>query len=112
MLTEDKTFKSEHNLGFLTNQHIVKGYHNFKVGTVHGTIGKVGTYFCIDWLENKEKNNGHLIDTFQWLEHLCKMNNYDLLLLSVENERFRQHLITKKGFLAINHDNVVKKIKR
>lgn len=99
----EKEFISKHKLPFLVAQYkqpISDGYdwNRFKVGTCEGLFSVKGTSYYILAIENNELNNGHFDDVMEWFENSCKRDNYNLVFLEVMNQKFLNHLISKRGF--------------
>lgn len=76
----------------------------FRIGTCGGQYGYTSDSFYIISVINKEPNNGHLNDVFEWFEYSCKTSGRNLLVLECMNEDFYQHLLTKRGFLPLDKD--------
>lgn len=80
----------------------------YRVGTVTGQWGSCSDSFYILSFLNHEQGNGHLDDVFEWFEYSCKRDGKNLIILECMNEDFYRHLITKRGFIALNKDNLIK----
>lgn len=98
-----KRFKTTHKLDFLVAEYaqpINDGYnwHRFKIGTCEGLFAYRGNAFYILAIENTQKNNGHFDDVLEWFEYSCKKSKLSLVFLEVWNKKFREHLISKRGF--------------
>lgn len=60
-------------------------------------------------VENENPGNGHLEDVFERFESSCKRDKKPLMIMDFFNEQFKQHCITKRGFIAVNNsDHVIK----
>jgi hypothetical protein len=70
----------------------------FRIGTCEGQWFAIEHSYCILSVLNNNPGNGHLDDVFEWFEFSCKRDKKALLVLEVMNDRFKQHLITKRGF--------------
>lgn len=57
---------------------------------------------------NSQPGNGHLDDVFQWFESSCKRDKKALIVMELMNERFKKHLLEKRGFSDMGKDNVIK----
>ncbi len=101
------SIKTKHNLDFLVAEHKIHGLM-FKIGTCHGQWGHTEDSYYILSIVNNSPGNGHLEDVFQWFENSCKREGVNLLILSCFNEEFYKHLINKKGFVAVDDENVIK----
>lgn len=107
-------FQSTHNLDFLAAPY-KEGLLDtgiklklFKVGTCEGQWGSDPETYYILSIINKVPGNGHLQDVFDWFEHSCKRDKKNLMVLEVENKRFKKHLIKKRGFVPYQKDDAVK----
>jgi hypothetical protein len=92
---------------FLPGQEFTR----FRIGTIEGLFGSTETTFDILAVENSSPGNGHLDDVFQWFEYACKRDRKNLRVLECMNRRFKNHLITKRGFKPHGIDNLIKKIR-
>lgn len=79
----------------------------FKVGTCEGQWRATPVAYEILSIVNTEKGNGHLTDVLEWFEYSCRRDGLKLRILSFENQRFKRHLIHKRGFIE-EGDNVEK----
>jgi hypothetical protein len=107
-----EVFQSSHILDFEVTNWIMGPYIQFRIGTCHGLWNATGESYDILAIDNKEKGNGHLEDVFEWFENSCRRDNRDLKVLEVWNQKFKKHLIEKRGFIDIGGDNVIKKIRK
>ena len=82
------------------------------VGTCTAFFGETECDFDIFGLANSDKGNGNLNDTLEYFEYICAKKNKDLFLTHIENERFKKHLINKRGFKAHGNVSVVKRLKK
>lgn len=105
------SFESTHKLDFEVAPWITKDFQRFRVGTCEGLYGRKGKDLAILAISNREPNNGHLNDVFEWFEDSCKKAKCNLWVLEIWNENFRKHLIDKRGFFLIGLD-AFKKIAR
>jgi hypothetical protein len=104
-------FKSTNNLPFeIAQWH--DDYMRFRVGTCHGAwrTDKEGQSYQVLAIGNESPGNGHLQDVFDWFERSCKREGYSLVILEVWNEKFKQHLIEKRGFTEIPNTLHVRRI--
>ena len=97
-----------HKLDFEMCNWGVGGINLFRVGTVNGQWLVQDKSYCILSVINDKPHNGHFEDLLQWFEHSCKCEGYTLKILHVMNERFKKHLIEKRGFTAYGDDHVEK----
>lgn len=77
------------------------GFH-FRVGTCTGLWGSTDDSYYILAVENHKPGNGHLNDVFEWFEFSCKRDKKNLLVLEIINPDFYIHLISKRGFIALD----------
>jgi len=110
---EISQFKSEHGLDFECAPYpysIDKAneWYCFRVGTCEGLWCAKDDSYDILAITNKEQGNGHFNDVLQWFEQSCKRDNKSLRILEVWNEKFKAHLIDKRGFTDVGSDNLVK----
>lgn len=80
----------------------------FKVGTVHGQWFCTPEAYCIMSIVNEQPGNGHLTDVFEWFEASCKRDKKALIVMELMNERFKKHLLEKRGFDDMGCNNVIK----
>lgn len=82
----------------------------FRLGTIGGTFQVWREAYSLIAVQNYKPGNGHLEDLFEMFDYLCRRDNKDLIVAAVQNERFRQHLLTKRGFVELDnkHRNVIK----
>jgi hypothetical protein len=57
---------------------------------------------------NDNPGNGHLDDVFEWFEGSCRRDKKNFRILEIWNKAFREHLLTKRGFIAQGKDNAIK----
>lgn len=86
------------------------GHKMYRVGTCDGQWGSTKDCYFILSILNKQPGNGHVQDVFEWFEFSCKRDNKNLLVLECMNERFYNHLLSKRGFIKLDEkgDNVIK----
>lgn len=70
----------------------------FRIGTCEGKWRAVPGAYEILAVINRQPGNGHFEDVLQWFEYACRRDGKALRFLQFENERFRRHLIRKRGF--------------
>lgn len=75
-----------------------------KVGTIIAVWGVTPDGYEVHSVNNTEMGNGHFEDFMQWFEHVCKRDNGTLTFTDVPTERFKKHLIEKRGF-EVSEDN-------
>lgn len=96
------------------NKPFPRGYfwECFEVGTCNGLFFKTPTSINIYSICNKEANNGHLNDVFEWFDYFCKRDNKDFIIMDVFNRNFKKHLIEKREFESFESDHVIKKYRK
>jgi len=80
----------------------------FRIGTCSGLWKATIEAYEILAIDNDEPGNGHFEDVLEWFEASCKRDKKKLQILEVWNEKFRHHLINKRGFLKISEEDVEK----
>jgi hypothetical protein len=106
-------FETTHKLPFETRQwRSDPVIQEFRIGTCNGQWFTTSTSYCLLSVINNEPGNGHLDDVFQWFENSCRRDNRPLIVLEVINERFRRHLLIKRGFERLTDDHVIKFFER
>lgn len=80
----------------------------FKVGTCHGMYVITKNSIDIIAIQNDEKGNGHLEDVFEWFEFSCKENKLNFRILAFLNEKFKEHVLSKRGFQRQGPNDVIK----
>lgn len=98
-----------HNLDFEVAPWVTPEFTRFRIGTCDGLWAKEDRGYAILSVVNDQPGNGHLDDVFEWFEFAAKRDNTDLLVLEIMNESFKKHLTTKRGFVPIDNDNLIKK---
>lgn len=78
------------------------GHKMFRIGTCEGQWGCTKDSFYILSVKNSVPNNGHLDDVFEWFEYSCKRDGRNLLVLECMNSKFYQHMIYRRGFVALD----------
>jgi hypothetical protein len=104
-------FKSTNNLLFETAPFYHPSATRFRVGTCDGIYSCESNKYIIIGVTNHEQGNGHLQDVFDWFENSCKRDKKDLMVAELMNDGFKKHLIEKRGFTAIDENNVIKRLK-
>jgi len=104
-----KKFNSTHNLFFEScpwprNNDI----QLFRIGSCEGQWFALDNAYCIISVVNDNPGNGHLQDVFDWFENSCKRDGKALIVMELMNERFKKHLITKRGFESMGSNNAIK----
>lgn len=100
-----------HRLEFLSTNEPVSldgTFLAFKVGTCHGLWRPTSKYYDILAIINDEPGNGHLNDVFEWFEASCRRDGKSFRILEIWNERFKTHLLTKRGFRKAGKNNAIK----
>jgi hypothetical protein len=98
-----------HNLDFLqSTQPYMEDFFGFKIGTCHGLYRSTEVAYEILAIVNDQPGNGHLEDVFEYFERSCRRDHKALRVLEIWNERFKKHLISKRGFRADGRDDVIK----
>lgn len=102
-------FQSEHNLDFeVAPWEICGDFQRFKIGTCTGLWCAAENSYCILAVVNESPGNGHFNDVLQWFENSCVRDGKAFVILEVWNEALKEHLITKRGFQAIEGGHVEK----
>lgn len=101
--------KTKHNLDFEAcpwprNEAIML----FRIGTCEGQWMATDNAYCIISVINNVPGNGHLDDVFEWFENSCKRDKKALIVMELMNDRFKKHLLLKRGFSDMGKDNVIK----
>jgi hypothetical protein len=105
-------FESIHKLPFeIGGEYLAPDVMRFRIGTCTGIYSCEGDKFIIIGIVNHEEGNGHLQDVFDWFENSCKRDKRSLMVAEIMNEGFYKHLIEKRGFTAIDKNNVIKNFK-
>jgi len=101
---------TSHQLPFQVGKEKWFGHSVYRIGTCHGQWGDTWDSFYILSVMNDEPGNGHLQDVFEWFEFSCKKYGKNLLVLACWNKEFYQHLLVKRGFIALDKmgDNCIK----
>lgn len=81
----------------------------FRVGTCEGVWRSSDDNYSILAITNKEPGNGHFEDVLEWFENSCKRDGKNLMILEVWNDKFKKHLIEKRGFRVVPMTNHVVK---
>ncbi len=103
----EDNFHTTHNLDFEVAESPYPQlipHKMFRIGTCEGQWGNTSDSFYIMSVENNDQGNGHLNDVFEWFEMSAKRSNMNLLVLEFLNERFYEHLINKRGFVALDKE--------
>jgi len=104
----DIEFKSTHDLPFEIAPHFEEGFLNYRVGTCTGVYCWNEKCYMILAIGNDKEGNGHLQDVFDWFENSCKLDKKNLMVLEIMNDRFKKHLLEKRGFIPCGEKNVIK----
>jgi len=101
-----------HNLAFEVaewpaDEILKQGLKLFRVGTCNGLWRSTETDYEILVIDNNQPGNGHLEDVFEWFTRSCKRDNKSLAILEVMNDRFKKHLIQKRGFVPLGENSVI-----
>lgn len=80
----------------------------FKIGTCEGQWRSVNDAYEILSIINSIPGNGHLNDVFEWFEFSCKRDGKKLRILQLWNDKFKKHLLYKRGFIDIGNSNLEK----
>lgn len=108
---KDVVFKSTNNIIFEVAPHFDKDVLHYRVGTCTGIYSWDANNYNIIAIVNDKQGNGHLQDVFDWFENSCKRDKKNLKVVEIMNGKFYKHLIDKKGFKAIDSNNVIKHFK-
>src|SRR5688572_15337315 len=102
--------KTKHRLDFevsvwARNENILL----YRIGTCEGQWFSLEHAYCIMSVMNSKPGNGHLDDVFEWFEYAAKRDGKALIILELMNDRFKNHLIQKRGFVQVpGKDDVIK----
>lgn len=107
-VNDNAEFKSTHNLPFETAPHFMPEFVNYRVGTCTGIYCYNEKCYMILAVGNDKEGNGHLEDVFDWFINSCIRDKKHLMVLEVWNERFKKHLIEKRGFIPSGEEHVIK----
>ena len=96
-------FKSTNNLLFYSapyelNMDKYNDWMRFQIGTCHGLWTCNKKEYKILAVLNDNIGNGHFQDVIDWFENSCKRDNRALRFVELMNPKFKEHLITKRGF--------------
>jgi hypothetical protein len=104
-------FKTTHNLDFKTSPYASKiaqkPMQRFQIGTCLGLFGVTHEGYEIHAVNNTELGNGHFEDVLEWFEYACKRDSGSLIFTNVP-DRFKKHLIEKRGFVETTRNDVEK----
>lgn len=101
--------KTAHNLPFeVAEWREHPAIKLYRVGTCEGQWMATEEAYCIISVVNSSPGNGHLNDVFEWFEMSCKRDGKALIVMELMNERFKKHLLEKRGFADMGRDNVIK----
>jgi len=76
----------------------------FKIGTCTGLWSASEYSYNILAIDNDKPGNGHLKDVFEWFEASCKRDKKKLIVMAIVNAKFKEHLISKRGFMDCGED--------
>jgi N-acetylglutamate synthase-like GNAT family acetyltransferase len=79
-------------------------FMKFRVGTCEGLYRLTPESCEILAVENHQPNNGHFTDVLEWFEWSCKEMKIPLRIIAFTNDKFRQHLLNKRGFHEFGED--------
>lgn len=94
-------FQSMHNLHYEEMPGTWYGEKKYRVGTCTGIYHFTRISLNIVAIVNSEPGNGHFEDVLQWFERSCRRDKKNLVFMHCDNLRFRDHLITNRGFKMI-----------
>lgn len=80
----------------------------YRVGTCHGQWFVTESAYCIISIINETPGNGHLNDVFEWFFNSCRRDKKALIVMELMNERFKKHLMEKRGFHDMGENHVIK----
>lgn len=101
--------RSTHNLPFEVEDWVFPAFKMFRVGSCEGLWRSTKTSYDILAITNNSPGNGHLQDVLEWFEASAKRDKKNLQILELWNQKFKDHLIAKRGFAKSGTDNLVKK---
>lgn len=70
----------------------------FRVGSCEGIYETTDKHYVIIAIDNKINGNGHFEDVLEWFENSCKRDKKGLAFAEILNDRFYNHLKSKRGF--------------
>lgn len=81
----------------------------YHIGTMHGQFRITKDSIEILSFLNESPGNGHLQDVFEWFEFLSNTEGKPIVIRECWNPGFKQHLISKRGFIPIpDTDDITK----
>lgn len=95
-------------LGQLVGASPESEYLLFRVGTCEGLWTVRAEVFVILSIVNDDPGNGHLEDVMEWFYFSCMSAGKHLLIEELMNEKFRDHLIEKRGFKPFLYGHLIK----
>lgn len=93
--------KTTHRLNFEVGGKSF-GHQTFRVGTCTGQWGSTSDSYYILSVINSSPGNGHFEDVLQWFEFSANRDKRNLLILEILDGRFYNHLLLKRGFVALD----------
>lgn len=82
----------------------------FRIGSCEGQWQFSGSSYDIIAVINNKPGNGHLDDVFEWFEYSCKRDGVHLRVMELMNDKFKTHLINKRGFKPVPKTNNLIKV--
>lgn len=107
-------FQSKHNLEFEVSPWEYNIPNNdmhcekFRIGTCDGLYGQHNDFYVIIAIVNSVPGNGHFDDVLEWFERSCKRDKKALVIAEIWNEKFKAHLINKRGFVNFGDSSAMK----
>lgn len=111
-MKEKNQFITTHKLDFgtapFTSKIAEKAMKRFKIGTCVGLYGVTQEGYEIHSINNLEQGNGHFEDVLEWFEYVAKRDSGSLTFTNVNDDRFKEHLVKKRGFIETTRNDVEK----
>ena len=83
-------------------------FMRFRIGQCSGIYRSNDGNYEILGVHNNTPGNGHFEDVLDWFYMSCKRDKQNLVILELINNRFKKHLIDKRGFVLTNETTAVK----
>jgi hypothetical protein len=80
----------------------------FRVGTCEGQYRVTPESYELLSIINSSPGNGHLDDALEWFEWAANKSKLPLRILRFTNERFKKHMIEKRGYHVFGKEDVEK----
>jgi len=111
-LKKEPIFQSRNKLEFEVAKgnefELEDGWLRFRIGTCAGMWRSTDDAYEILAISNDVPGNTHLNDVFDWFENSCKRDKKNFRIREVWNQKFKTHLIEKRGFNIEGQNDVIK----